>query len=417
MAEKFILSSGMRLLVEPMPHLRSISSGLWVKCGSVYEDPATSGVSHFLEHMLFKGTPRRDALAIAAEMETVGGVLNAFTGKEQTCYYARSLDEHFDLQLDLLADMYQHSLLAEQEFNREKKVIIEEINMYEDSPDEVAMDLFTSTIFPQHPYGRPIAGTLASVEDLSRDMLAGHYQRFYHPSNTVLAIAGNITTEEAINKAEHYFNANCDCRKTAEIAPPLAQGGDSFIAKDIEQSHICLGFPGVPLGSDDYYPATIIANALGGGASSRLFQEVREKRGLAYSAYCYLENYAQGGLIMAYAATTPKNAAELIKIMAEQFAILAEHGLTDQEISRSKDQLKGGLLLNMESTANVMSKLGRSELALGKIYNAEEIAARLVAVSDDDIRRVIKQLIVPKQLVLAQVGPSQAPITAKELLA
>ena len=416
MAQKFTLSSGMRLLVEPLPHLRSIASGLWVNCGSVYEQTAINGVSHFLEHMLFKGTSQRDALTIAAEMESVGGVLNAFTGKEHTCYYARSLDEHFALQLDLLTDMYQNSLLAEKEFNREKKVIIEEINMYEDSPDEVAMDLFASTIFPDHPYGAPIAGNLTSVGGLSRDDLTAHYQRFYNPQNTVLAIAGNITPEEAIAQAEKCLTAKHCGDPAPNIDSPTASGGEGFIAKDIEQSHVCIGFPGVPLGSDDYYAATIIANALGGGASSRLFQEVREKRGLAYSAYCYLEAYTQAGFIMAYAATTPKNGAELIKIMAEQFAILADKGLTAKEIAQSKDQLKGGLLLNLESTANVMSKLGRTELALGKIYNAEETAAKLMAVTEEDIQRTINKLIVPDKLVLAQVGPQQANINLKELL-
>ena len=416
MAQKFILASGMPLLVETMPHLRSIASGIWVNCGSVYEHPASNGVSHFLEHMLFKGTPHRDALAIAAEMEAIGGVLNAFTGKEQTCYYARSLDEHFPLQLDLLADMYQNSLLSEEEFAREKKVIIEEINMYEDSPDEVAMDLFTSTIFPEHPYGRPIAGNLASVGALQRDTLADHYRHFYNPHNAVLSIAGNITAEQAIEQANKCFAANSSGQPAPTIEQPAAAGGEGFIAKDIEQSHICMGFPGLPLGADDYYAATIIANALGGGASSRLFQEVREKRGLAYSAYCYLEAYTQAGFIMAYAATTPKNAGQLIKIIAEQFALLAQKGLTTKEINQSKDQLKGGLLLNLESTANVMSKLGRTELALGKIYNAEETAAKLMSVTEADIQRTIAKLISPEKLVLAQVGPQQAPVNLKELL-
>ena len=284
MAEKFILSSGMRLLVEYMPHLRSISSGIWVNCGSVYENSSINGVSHFLEHMLFKGTKQRSALDIAASMEAVGGVLNAFTGKEQTCYYTRSLDEHFSLQMDLLSDMYQNSLLAVEEFDREKKVIIEEINMYEDSPDEVALDLFTNTIFPSHPYGEPIAGNITSVSALCRDQLAEHYHRFYNPQNSVLAIAGNISPQRAVEEAEKYFQPAVVGQPAPQIAAPTAMGGENFISKDIEQSHICLGFPGVALGDEDYYAATIIANALGGGASSRLFQEVREKRGLAYSA-------------------------------------------------------------------------------------------------------------------------------------
>lgn len=416
MTKKYVLSSGLRLLVEYMPHLRSVTSGIWVNCGSVYEEPSYGGVSHFLEHMLFKGTPRRDALAIAAEMEAVGGVLNAFTGKEHTCYYARSMDEHFSLQLDLLADMYINPLLDKKEFVREKKVILEELNMYEDSPDEVAMDLFTSTLYPDHPYGPPILGTLDSLTTLDQKQLAAHYQKFYNPQNSVLSIAGNIEPEKALEMAERAFSSFNNENMTKSFSAPVTAGGDSFTAKDIEQSHICLGFSGVPLGDKDYYAATIIANAFGGGASSRLFQEVREKRGLAYSAYCFLEAYVKSGFIMAYAATAPNNTAELMKVMGNQFAQLRQKGLTPKEIKQSKDQLRGNLLLNMESTANVMSKMGRTELALGRIFDHEETTARLMAVSDEDIRRTLDRMITPEKMVLAQVGRKQTTIDIKGLI-
>jgi predicted Zn-dependent peptidase len=413
--KKYTLDSGLRLVVEPLPHLRSVTSGIWVNCGSVYEDDAVLGVSHFLEHMLFKGTPKRDALAIASEMEAVGGVLNAFTGKEHTCYYARSLDEHFPLQLDLLADMYCNSLLDPTEFNREKKVIVEEINMYEDSPDEVAMDLFISALYPSHSYGPPIVGSLESVNALTPQQLSQHYRCYYNPSNSVLAVAGKVEPEQVLELAERYFAGFSGGEPAPETPIPLTAPGSNYAFKDIEQSHVCLGFPGVTLADDDYYAATIIANALGGGASSRLFQEVREKRGLAYSAYSYLEAYVKGGFIMSYAATAPKNSGELIRVMAEQFLLLRDQGLSSQELKQSKDQLKGNLLLNMENTANVMSKLGRAELALHRNYDIEETTARLMAVSEDDISRVIARMIVPEQLVLTQVGPEQTPFDVAKI--
>ncbi len=416
MPTNYTLSSGLRLVIEHMPHLRSVACGLWVNCGSVYEDATNSGVSHFLEHMLFKGTQRRSALAIASEMEAVGGVLNAFTGKEHTCYYARSLDEHFALGLDLLADMYQNSLLNEEDFAKEKNVILEEINMYEDSPDEVAMDRFVSTIFPQHPYGPPIAGTIQSVSDLTRDQLWEHYQKFYCANNTVLAIAGNIAPEQAAELAEKSFARLAKSKTAAAYTAPATAPGMSAVQKDIEQTHICLGFPAVPLDDPDYYTASIIANALGGGASSRLFQEVREKRGLSYSAYCYLEAYVKAGFIMSYAATNPAKAAELVQVLADEFSKVKNSGLTKDEIKRSKDQIKGSLLLGLESTANVMSKIGRSQLALNRDYNAEEVAAKLMAVRDEDIARVIARMIVPENLVFTQVGPKPIAVNYKELI-
>lgn len=414
--KRYVLSCGMELLVEYMPHLRSVASGLWVRCGSVYESPALAGASHFLEHMLFKGTHKRTSLDISAAMEEVGGVLNAFTGKEHTCFYARSLDEHFPRQLSLLADMYTDSLLAPEDFERERSVIMEEINMYEDSPDEVAMDLFTATIFPAHPYGPAISGTLASVGALTRDQLWDHYKAYYGPQNTVLAIAGNVEPEKAREMAEERFAGFCGGKKPQEVEIPVPAAAAAYCAKDIEQSHVCIGFPGAALGDDDYYAASLIANALGGGASSRLFQEVREKRGLAYSAYCYLESYIKAGYMMAYAATTPCKGAELTKVISEQFAILADQGLTEKEIAMNKEQLKGGLLLSLESSANVMSKLGRTYLALGEVYAPNKTVDKLMAVTPDDIDRVIRKMISPDKAVFAQVGPEHIELDVKELL-
>lgn len=416
MAEKFILSSGMRLLVEYMPHLHSVSAGVWVDTGSALEQDGQFGISHLLEHMMFKGTTRRSALEISSAMDHVGGVLNAFTGKEQTCYYTRCLDEQFGLAIELLADMYHNSLLDAAELEREKNVVIEEINMYEDSPDDLVMDLFAATLWPGHGYGRSISGSAADVAALDRPQVAAYYAARYHAADTVLAVAGSIPPERAAALAEQYF-APAAATPHAPLAAPTAVSGDGYISKDIEQTHVCLGFPALAVTDDDYYAAAILNSAFGGSASARLFQEIREKRGLSYSAYSYFDAFAHGGYFLAYASTQPANCAELIDVMTAEFARLAADGLTAGEIDRCKQQLKGSMLLNMESSGYMMSKLGKHELTLGRVYTAEETVARLMAVTEEDIRRVARRLVVPGRAVLAQVGPEQCPRFAGRLFA
>ena len=414
MTEKILLPSGLRIVVEPMPHLRSVSTGLWVSAGSAFENEQQSGMSHFLEHLLFKGTEKRNAMEISAAMEGVGGLLNAFTGREHTCYYTRSMDEHFQLSLELLADMYANSLLAPEEVDRERNVIIEEINMYEDSPDDVATDLFISQLWPGHAYGRPISGTIESVTAVSREQLADYWRSVYVPQRTVLAVAGHVETEQVRELAEQLFPARSG-QALPQLCQPQPQSGSTERVKDIEQSHVCLGFPGVALDDPDYYAANVLSNILGGGACSRLFQEVREKRGLAYSSYCYLDSLVAGGYLMAYSATHPSRTEELIKVMAEQFIDIREHGVSDEELKRSKDQLRGSLLLSMESSSSVMSSLGRMEIALGRLYDVEERVQSIAAVNQDDIRRVTERLLQPGTMVMSQVSPKPAALRAKEL--
>jgi len=413
MPEKFLLSSGMRVTAEYMPHLRSVSTGLWIKAGSAYESAALSGVSHFLEHLLFKGTETRSALDIAAAMDSVGGVLNAFTGKEHTCYYTRCLDEHFQLSLDLLSDMFFHSLLDPAELERERNVILEEINMYEDTPDELAADLFAGTIWPDHSYGRPVSGTIASVSGLTREMVLEYWRRCYSPANTVLAVAGNIRPEQVADLAEQRFGS-WGGEQAEPPAAPCSASGQTAVVKDIEQNHICLGFPAVSLNDPDYYAVNIIVNALGGGASSRLFQEVREKRGLSYSAYAFVECLSAAGYVMAYASAQPASSRELLEVMAGEFRRLREQGLTADEIRRSKQQLQGNLLLSQENSSNVMSSYGKSELSLGQVYTAAERAERLMRVTEEDIQRSIARITAPGCLSLAQVGPEPLQVRLED---
>lgn len=414
MAEKIVLENGLRLLVEEMPHLRSVACGLWVDTGSAREERGRFGVSHLLEHMLFKGTQRRTAAQIAAVMDNVGGVLNAFTAKEQTCYYTRCLDEHFPLALDLLADMYHHSRFEPQEVEREKKVVIEEINMYEDSPDDLVLDLFAATLWPGHCYGRSISGSAADVAGLDAAAVRQFWRGHYAAANTVLAVAGNIRRQQVAELAEELFSP-APVLPQPTLTPPQPAAGDGFIRKEIEQTHVCLGFTAPALSDADHYAAAIVNSAFGGSASARLFQEVREKRGLSYSAYSDLESYAQAGFLTAYASTQPANAEELIRVMANEFTRLAEQGLTTEEIRRSKDQLRGSLLLQMESSGSLMSKLGKYELSLGTLYDPRQVADKLLAVTEDEISAVIERMVRPGQMVLAQVGPSRCPLEAKEL--
>lgn len=361
-----------------------------------------------------KGRKKRTALEISATMEGVGGVLNAFTGREHTCYYTRSMDEHFQLSLDLLADLFTNATLDPVELERERNVILEEINMYEDSPEDVAAELFLQTLWPEHPYGRAISGTSQSVQGVSREELYHYWRQVYVPERTVLAVAGHVEMEQIQECAEALFPARSGQARPC-LPVPEAHSGSVSRVKEIEQSHICMGFPGLSLADPDYYAANVLANILGGGACSRLFQEVREKRGLSYTSYCYLDAYVDGGYLMAYSATQPGRTQELIDVMAEQFRSIASQGVTDIELQRSKDQLRGSLLLSMESSSTVMSRLGRTELSQGELYNVEEKVSALAAVSQEDIRRVTQRLLRPGCLVLAQVSPNPVAVEVKDL--
>ena len=414
MAQCFTMDSGLQVVVEQLP-CRSVACGVWVRAGSAWEQPTQGGVSHFLEHMLFKGTQRRNAQEIAAVMDAVGGMVNAFTGKEYTCYYTRSLDEHLELSLDLLADLYLAPKLAEEDFQMEKNVIIEEINMYEDAPADLVDDLFTSTLWPAHPYGLSILGSQASIQDLSHQSLQNYYQQNYAPSNTVIAIAGNITPDQAYQQVERYFSGFSGASSMTQNAEPKPAGGSAYIYKDIEQMHVCLGFPAVADEDADYYAAHILNSILGSGMSSRLFQEIREKRGLSYSALSYLASHAQAGYYCAYASTRPQNLTELAKVMANEFTKAVEKGLSDQELKMAQQQIKGNLLLGLENSGNVMNRLGKRLLTVNKLFAVEETLAQVMAVTPADLERVARRILDPTKAVLAVVGPLEEAVNFNEI--
>lgn len=407
--QRHTLPSGLRVLVEEIPHVRSVSVGVWIGAGSRHETEAQAGISHLIEHMLFKGTERRTARDIAEEMDAVGGQLNAFTAKEHTCYYARVLDEHFDLALDLLADMLLHSRLDEVELEREQGVVIEEIKMYEDAPDELVHDLFTEAVWPSHPLGRTIVGTEETVRAQRRSDLIAYMERFYHPGNTVIAVAGNVRATEVVEKVARAFAAYTGAGETGASlgasGPPQPAAGRLLRAKDTEQMHICLGAPGVAQEAPEMYPLLVLNTVLGGGPSSRLFQEIRETHGLAYSVYSYLSSYRDCGVWTVYAGTSVERCEDVIEMTLEQLRRLAEAGLPAAELQRAKDQMKGQMMLSLESTSNRMSRLGRSELTLGRVLSPEEVLAKIDAVTEQEAAAVAAKLF-EQPLTLTAVGPA-----------
>ncbi len=404
---KDVLPNGVRVLTEEMDNAYSVTVGIWVATGSNYEDPALAGVSHVLEHMLFKGTKKRTAKQLAEAMEEVGGQMNAFTSKEHTCYYVRCLEEHFELAVDLLADMFLESTLDEVEFAREKNVVLEEISMYEDSPDDLVTELFSGTLWPKHQYGLPVIGTTASVEGLSWQELKKYYKTVYAPAHTVVSVAGKVEHQRVLAVIGSYLGSFAGDWDKPVLFLPESSAGKNYIYKDIEQVHLCLGLPGVPAEDDDFYVMNVLTNVLGGGVSSRLFQEAREKRGLTYSIYSYHGAYCLGGYLMSYASTSPVKVPEVLEVMGKEMKDIATNGITTAELNRSKEQLKGSLLLSMENTSNVMIKLGKSETNFDHVITIEEMVEKIKQVTLEDVERLAKTVLLPEKLVLAQVGPKE----------
>lgn len=402
------LSNGIRVVCEEVPYVRSVSLGVWVAAGSRYEAEGQGGISHLIEHLLFKGTEGRSAKDIAEAMDSVGGQLNAFTSKENTCYYTRVLDQHFDLAVDLLSDMILRSVIDPKELEKEKNVIIEEIKMYEDAPDEVVHDLFSQTIWPDHPLGKSIVGTAPVIRTLSRDDILNYFHTLYTPERIVLAAAGNLKAEMIVQRLEQAFGGQKLARepltKGAAEQSPQARSGRAVREKDIEQLHLCVGSVGVPQDHDDTYPLFILNNCLGGGPSSRLFQEIREECGLAYSVYSYLSSYKDSGTFTVYAGMSPDQAEAVAEIVFEQLRQIKDVGLGEAEVRRSKEQIKGQMVLSMESISNRMTRLGRSELSLGRVLSPDQIIAKIEAVDAESLARVAAR-ISEGPMTLSAVGP------------
>lgn len=406
MYRKTVLANGIRVVSEELPYVHSVALGVWVRAGSRNESEDNHGVSHFIEHLLFKGTERRSAKEIAEALESVGGVLNAFTTKEYTCFYTRVLSEHLDLAIDVLSDMLFNPRFSPEDIEKEKKVILEEIRMYEDSPDELVHDLFAQTVWPGHPLGRAILGSVESIEELTRDKVYQYYRQHYNAANIVLSAAGNFRTQELEDKLAKAFGERELPGERAPYYPPQDQPGISINLKDTEQVQICLGTPGLAQDDKDIYALQALNNILGGGISSRLFQLIREDNALAYSVYSYHAGYVDSGLFTVYAGTSPSNFRKVVELILRQLALLKEEGVTEEELKRTKDQIRGNLLLNQENVSHRMSRLGKTELSFGRVITTEEFIANLGRVTPEDVRRVAHRLFFAENLSLTTLGPS-----------
>jgi predicted Zn-dependent peptidase len=402
------LSNGLRVVMEQIPTCRSVSFGIWVKTGSRNERDDNNGISHFIEHMLFKGTERHSAQQIAEVFDGIGGNVNAFTSKEYTCYYAKVLDEHLPIAVDVLADMFFHSQLDVAELEKEKNVIFEEISMYEDTPDDLVHDLVAKASYGSHPLGYAILGTEDNLAKMTPDDLRAYMADHYTVENTVIAAAGNLD-DRALELIERHFGTfAARSGETAETEPDfLAEL--LFHEKQTEQNHICLTLPGLSVREENLYSMILLNNAIGGGMSSRLFQEIREKRGLAYSVYSYHTAHADSGLFTIYAGTAPKQTEEVLKVTMELLEDVKRSGITPAELKKGKEQLKGSLILSLESTGSRMNRLGKNELMLGKHYSLDEMLRRIDAVTMDDIEKLIGSLF-GRPFAVAMVGASDEPL-------
>jgi predicted Zn-dependent peptidase len=407
--------TGLRVVTERMASARSVSLGFWVLAGSRDEVPAISGSSHFLEHLLFKGTESRSARDIAEAFDAVGGDVNAFTAKEYTCYYARVLDRDLPMAVDHLCDMLQHSMIRAGDLDAERQVILEEIHMHEDSPEDVVYDLFTETLWPEHPLGRPILGTKETIAAATRGTVRRFYKKHYMPGNLVIAAAGGVRHEDLIELLARHIDTGKPLRdgqdssgnhRAVGTAPPPS-GKRLIRRKKTEQANICLGTNGLARTDPDRFAFLIVNTALGGGMSSRLFQEVREKRGLAYSVYSSHSQYTEAGVFSAYAGTTPGRAGDVIELLRRELADVAGGGLTPEEFDRAKGHVKGSLVLSLEDPGSRMSRIGKSEIAHGEILTVDQSLRRIEAVTYDDAMRVASR-VLSQPLTLTVLGPFSA---------
>jgi predicted Zn-dependent peptidase len=407
-----VLPGGLRVITESVPGVRSVAFGAWVGVGSRDEASTLAGVTHYLEHLLFKGTRRRGAMEISAALEAVGGELNAFTGKEYTCYHARVLDEDLPLAIDVVADMLTSSVLAAGDVENERGVILEEIAMHDDDVDDAVHELFDRRLWPKSPLGRPVIGTVESITALTRSQIAGFYRRRYRPEQVVIAAAGSLQHAKVVRLVRAAFAASGFLDDSDVCpAPPRTGGvrgstgaGVDLLRRPSEQAMFVLGVPGVARTDDRRFALGVLNAALGGGPASRLFQEVREKRGLAYSVYSYAANYADSGVLGVSAGCHPAKLADVLGICREQLAGVASGGITEAELSRGKGQLRGGTVLGLEDTGARMSRIAKSELVYAELPSIRELLARIDAVTLDDVRNLAAELLSAAP-TLAVVGP------------
>lgn len=401
-----ILNNGLRMIGVPMPTFHSASVGLWVDSGSVYETEENSGVSHFIEHMLFKGTEKRSARQIAEEMDAVGGLLNAFTDRENTCFYTKVVDRHLPLAMDLISDLVLHSRFDEADIAREKGVVLEEINMAEDTPDDLVFELLTQAHFGMQNVSRPVLGNEGSVAGLTRAQILDYKNRRYRPEGAVLALAGSYCWDEVVRQANELYGA-WESSGERQFAVPTLPHTPCVLRreKNIEQTHICIGYPAPAADSDQIYAFNVINTVVGGSLSSRLFQSIREEKGLAYSVYSCISNTETSGIFSIYAGTSPETAEEVVRLINSEMARLAADGITEEEFVKAREQTLSGIILASESTSGRMRSAGQRMLMRGNTMTPEELAARVEAVRRDEVNELTRAFAAsPRSAALVGAG-------------
>jgi len=402
---KSVLPNGIRVITERMPHVRSVAVGVWVETGSRNEVDGRGGISHLIEHLVFKGTATRSAEAIAREMDSVGGQMDAFTTKEHTCFYVQVLDEHLPMAVDLLTDILLHPLFDAEELEREKSVVLQEIKMVEDTPDDVIHDLFAGQIWANHPLGKPILGTRQLVENFGRDIIAAHFAEEYVPPRIVIAVAGNVTHDQVVELFGRGFNGFTREPARRVSQPVRIIPGVNLVQKTLEQVHVVIGFPGLHHAAPERYALFLLNDIVGGSMSSRLFQEVRERQGLVYSIHSGVQSYADTGTLYVYAATDAPNFSKGRKATLKELRDVKKQGVTQDELKRSKDHLKGSLMLSLESTSSRMNRLAKHELHFGSFLTLDEMLRAIDTVKHDEVQALVAELLDEAQIALTTLGP------------
>ncbi|MBS8263513.1 insulinase family protein [Mesobacillus boroniphilus] len=398
MIKKYTCQNGVRIVLEQIPTVRSVAIGVWIGTGSRNENPENNGISHFLEHMFFKGTKTRTAREIAESFDSIGGQVNAFTSKEYTCYYAKVLDNHAQYALEVLADMFFHSTFDSEELNKEKNVVNEEIKMYEDTPDDIVHDLLSQAVYGDHPLAYPILGTEETLQSFTGEKLEQYMHDTYRPENVVISIAGNVP-ESFIKNAEEFFGSYEASKEKVDDLKPEFHATKASRKKETEQAHLCLGFEGLQIGHSDVYSLIVLNNVLGGSMSSRLFQEVREQRGLAYSVFSYHSAYKDSGMVTIYGGTGANQLNVLYETIQDTLDKLRAEGITEKELNNSKEQLKGSLMLSLESTNSRMSRNGKNELLLKRHRSLDEIVEQIDQVTKDSVDGMANKIFTDKYSV------------------
>jgi predicted Zn-dependent peptidase len=407
---RHVLPSGLTVLIETLPYVRSVALGYYLRSGSAVESVEHGGASHFLEHLVFKGTEHRNTTEIAQVIDVLGGDVDAFTGKEYTSFYAHVLDEQVDLALDLLTDIVVSPRFTDSDLEMERSVILEEIKMVEDTPDDLVHEIFVTSFWPDHPLGRPILGTEETVNRLGKEQILAHYAETFHPENLIFCASGNIRPEQVLPFLERAFpDTGRGSVRREWSAPHPKQHVILREKRELEQVHLCLGSKGFPQQGEERYAAALFNTILGGGMSSRLFQRIREKEGLVYTVASYHTGYLHGGYEAVYAACMPKNLKRVLSITLEEMRSIKQKGATADELSAAKLHLKGSILLSLESTVSRMSGIARQEYYFGRQFSADEIIAHVDAVSLSDIQQVATSIVDPESLSLTLLGNLKSP--------